>query len=529
MSAPPAWKRPPNAVSLLFLALLAAAYLSPPADLDFTWQIRTGEHIVRTGQLRPVETFSYTIAGRKVPDFEWLYEVGLYGVWSLFGPGGLKLLRTLCVGVPLVLVGLRLRRASVPWYGIALALLTAILVLAGSWNLRPMYCTTVGLLLVSGWLHDHCTGRRPLSWRLPVVMLLWANLHPGVITGQALLAGAIAWEWVNRRLRLNAPLSVEACRRLTVVGGLGLVATFLGPDPLERLLFPFQPELNHPIMRGFLEMRPSHTLLATPPYTAFLVYVVAALVLLTLVLRFRQYRLWEVALLAGVALLGNYAVRGLQDWLLVMLAVGLPHLAAILRSRTSPVLTRLDASCRGLFDAPAFRFQWFWPTAAFLLLAILSLVPPLSRAMPAHESSDWPVRAADWIETHGLRGRFFASPNDGAYLLWRMPQRARIYVDTRGFFFPPELLEDSHYLPQLGPDWPQRLRRVLEYGTDYFVLETNGTQGALWRVLEPVVPDPLYRDAAIVVLGAEQVVHGLAEGEVRRVVLGTEPALPPQR
>src|SRR5262249_45481878 len=52
MSEPRAWKRPPNAVSLLCLVLLAAAYFSPPADLDFTWQIRTGEHIVRTGQLR---------------------------------------------------------------------------------------------------------------------------------------------------------------------------------------------------------------------------------------------------------------------------------------------------------------------------------------------------------------------------------------------------------------------------------------------------------------------------------------------
>src|SRR5262249_15841070 len=154
--------------------------------------IRTGEHIFHTGQLRPVDSFSYTIAGRPVPDFEWLYEVALYGVWSALGHGGLKLMRTLCVGVPLVIVVLRLPREGVPWYGIALAQLTAVLVLVGSWNLRALYCTTVGLLLVSGWLHDHCTGKRPLPWLLPVVMLLWANLHPGVITGQGLLAGAIA-------------------------------------------------------------------------------------------------------------------------------------------------------------------------------------------------------------------------------------------------------------------------------------------------------------------------------------------------
>jgi hypothetical protein len=510
MSEPPAWKRPPNAVSLLFVVLLAATYFSPPADLDFGWQIRTGEEVVRTGQLRPGDTFSYTMTGRKVPDFEWLYNVGLYGVWSAFGAGGLRLLRTLCVGVPLVMVGLRLRREGVPWYGIALSLFTAVLVLAGSWNLRPLYCTTVGLLLVSGWLHDHCIGRRPLPWWLPAVLLLWANLHPGVIAGQGLVAGAIAWEWVNRRVRLNAPLSGGAFRRLAVVGGLGLAATFVSPDPLERLLYPFRAELQHPIVRGFLEMRPPHTLLATPPYSIVLVYVVAALVLLTLVPRFRQYRLWEVALLGGVALLGSYALRGVQDWLLVMLALGVPHLAEILRARNIPALGKVDAFCRGLFDAPSFRFQWFWPAAVFALLAGVSLVPPLGRTMPTYESPEWPAPAADWIEANGLSGRFFASPNDGAYLLWRFPEQARDYVDTRGFFFPPELIADSHYLPQLGTDWPQRLQRVLVFGTDYFVLETNGTQGELWRSLEPSIPDPPYRDGTRVILRADQAARALA-------------------
>ena len=70
---------------------------------------------------------------------------------------------------------------------------------------------------------------------------------------------------------------------------------------------------------------------------------------------------------------------------------------------------------------------------------------------------------------------------------------------------PPELLADSHYLPQLGPDWPQRLQRVLGYGTDYFMLETNGTQGELWRALAPSIPDPPYRDETRVILRADQV------------------------
>src|SRR5438034_1393558 len=124
-----------------------------------------------------------------------------------------------------------------------------------TWNLRPFYCTTIGLLLLSGWLHDHCAGRRRLSWEVPLLMLLWGNTHPGVITGQGLLAGAIAWEWLNRRLKVNPPLDSKACWRLTWFGGLGLLASLICPDPVGRLRYTFNPDLVHPIMRGFVEMQ----------------------------------------------------------------------------------------------------------------------------------------------------------------------------------------------------------------------------------------------------------------------------------
>src|SRR5262249_34353348 len=42
----------PNLLTLLFLLLLLAIYGRPFADLDFTWQVRTGGEIVRSGKLR---------------------------------------------------------------------------------------------------------------------------------------------------------------------------------------------------------------------------------------------------------------------------------------------------------------------------------------------------------------------------------------------------------------------------------------------------------------------------------------------
>src|SRR5271168_5209878 len=102
----------PNGFSLAVIGLLAANYFTTFGDLDFAWQIRTGEIIVRTGDLRPPDQFSYTLGGRDLPDFEWLYEVILWLTWDHFGYGGLKLLKTVLVAGSLLLVAWRLRVAG---------------------------------------------------------------------------------------------------------------------------------------------------------------------------------------------------------------------------------------------------------------------------------------------------------------------------------------------------------------------------------------------------------------------------------
>ena len=82
----------PNVLAVACITLLLANYFGSFADLDFAWQIRTGEQIVRHATLRPPEAFTYTIAGQSIPDFEWLYELILWAVWNGLGYGGLKLL-----------------------------------------------------------------------------------------------------------------------------------------------------------------------------------------------------------------------------------------------------------------------------------------------------------------------------------------------------------------------------------------------------------------------------------------------------
>src|SRR5207253_1063265 len=148
------------------------------------------------------------------------------------------------------------------------------------------------------------------------------------------------------------------------------------------------------------------------------------------VYRFRRYRLWELALLAGTALLGSIAYRSAQDFLLIWLTVGVPHLVALYREagprRVPSWLWRLERSAKRTLSAPAFRFQPGWALALLALLGIVSL----SNLVPRRDGIDWPIAAVDFMEREDITGNVFTDPNRGAYLVWRLgPERVRCYAD----------------------------------------------------------------------------------------------------
>lgn len=515
------WKRIlcPSVFSVVVLALLGINYFVPFGDLDYTWQIRRGEKVLATGELVPPDTFTYTIAGQRPPEFEEAYEVGLALLWRSLGYGGLKLLKTILVVLPLLLLAVRLRQLSVPWHHVYAAVGVAVIVLIPCWNLRPYYFTTLGLLVTTWMLQDHCWKQRPLPWFFPLVLFAWANLHPAVITGQALICGAIVWEWWNRRVCWNDPLNKAQCLRLTVVGGVALAVSFITPRPMERLLFPFAANIKHPVQKLFTEMQPAYSQLTNPSHLSlWLIYLLAFAVAVTVVRQFRTYRLWEIALLLGVTGLANLAVRGLQDWTYILLMVGVPHLSKLLREATprrvlaralmAPVL-RIDRSLKGIVASRVFRPNLAWPAVGFVALVAISCVPALSKEMPVQNAKEWPVAALDWCQRNEIHGNFFACPDYGTFIEWKLGDAGKAYTDTRGFSFTGELLEDSLLTPQLCVNWQDRLNRILTRGTDYFLLETTGSRGRLWSHLQKSIDAPLYLDHQSVLLSADQVKRAL--------------------
>ncbi|HEV8282495.1 MAG TPA: hypothetical protein VGQ02_11580, partial [Candidatus Limnocylindrales bacterium] len=206
----------------LFLAIMLpvlAATLAPMSSVDLSYQLRAGGDIIDTRSIPSVDTWTFTAAGVPWVDQQWGAQVVLTAVHRLGGWTGLVVLRALLTAVVVgATLAIALRRGLDPRVAAVLTLI-AFVVAAPAMALRPqlfgMACFAITLLFVA------LRREQPRGlWLVPVVVVLWANVHGSFILAPIILG--LAW---LEDLHDRDP----AARRTLLVGFVSVIAACLTP------------------------------------------------------------------------------------------------------------------------------------------------------------------------------------------------------------------------------------------------------------------------------------------------------------
>jgi hypothetical protein len=121
--------------------------------------------------------------------WEWLWEVGASWLHERWGLGGVTLVNLFLICLTFALLyRLVLRRCQNPIVSIGLTVLAA----SGStihWLARPHLITLLMTVIFMSILERVREGKTALLWWLPVLTVLWTNLHGGFFVGMILLGG----------------------------------------------------------------------------------------------------------------------------------------------------------------------------------------------------------------------------------------------------------------------------------------------------------------------------------------------------
>jgi hypothetical protein len=211
----PAW---PVVRSVIWL-IVAATIVPSQADPDLWGHVRFGLDLVRTRHFPSIDPYSFT---QDVPwvNHEWLSEVIMALSYRSGGPIALVLLKTLIAGSALALVARQFRNtAPLLIEAVTAVVLWASLPLIGT--IRPQLWTFLGIAILCAILLK--PSRRNLTW-MPLLFVVWANMHGGWIVGMAVL-----WLWAaGEVLRPESPDLDRST--IVVVVLLSALATLATPN-----------------------------------------------------------------------------------------------------------------------------------------------------------------------------------------------------------------------------------------------------------------------------------------------------------
>lgn len=453
---------------VLFMVL---AVMLPLSDPDYFWHLKAGEYIVSHRALPAGDVFSFTRSGQPWVLHEWLFEVILFGVFTAWGESGVRLLTAAFVVATLGLTySLTRRLGRSAFVASALAICGGIVFSAG-WTPRPQLVTYLFFALyLSILLGYKYHGLRRALFALPLLMLVWVNVHGGYVIGIALALLFTGAEWLVFCFGTTRdPVRKERLIQLTMVAAATTLASLANPEFIKHWLYPFQ-VLGMEANRYIQEWQ-------SPDFHQFghkMYLLLCAVFVLSYVYATRRADLTEL-LVPGFFLFNGF-ISGRHLPLAVLtvmpfiaLALGRGETAACTaRWRNSRLAHRYAATVGGGKQLGRAEGVLNW----VVLLAAgmgLWLFQPVFRANAEKQAERLPAGAADYVIKNRIQGKFNVY-GEGGYLIYRLGPERKVFIDGRVDVYGDRFFKDYIRIYTGKAEWKQAFER---HAIDYAILDKD--------------------------------------------------------
>jgi hypothetical protein len=401
--------------TLLFLTIIAACGLMPMQS-DTWWQLRAGRDMWLSQRVLLTDVYSHTAYGSFWPNHEWLAEVIYYAMYRLGGLPMVTLFATALIAGGWAITWRLTKgpvRGAFAWT--ALALVPASL----WWEPRPhafslLFVMTTVFLLV----------RRRYLW-LPLVFVVWANCHGGVLLGFVILAAGLGvGTLIAPRTWWRSALIGLGCVLAATATPLGLSFWTEIPKSLMRIhLYPID------------EWRRPHVMNLEVVFWLIAIAFCVAL--------FRKRHTLSGAA-AGDLTLYACGLAVLPTAMLAVRNVG-PFLMIAVPAMTSLVLVGRGPAARR--ERPLLNLGVMAAAALAVTMAIVwayrNEIPHLHWA---------PVPASALVALGQCPDNLYNRYDEGGYLVWFAPDR-KVFLDGRQDPYPPDLIREQIRMETDGGDY----------------------------------------------------------------------------
>lgn len=421
-----------------------------PLDSDLWWHLRAGETSLEQAKPLVTDVFSYTHQGEQWVNHSWLAQVFFDVVNKGAGFLGIALLVALAACSSLLFVYLQFE-GTAPFLKAALLILGAI-VSSFVWSARPQVLSLV-LFSLLGWVLYRFRERNFHDlWVLPLIFILWSNLHGGYSLGFILIGLYIAGELFEYILPGEPGERMPWEKILTLVGWSVIAgfAVLINPNGLNMWKIPFQT-----VGVGVLQQLIDEW--ASPDFHDIGQQSALWLMFLTIfAFCFSKRRVSgrDFTLFLGFTALALLARRNFGPFALAVVPICFRHLKDVaLRIRTTIS-----------FDAHFGEKKW-QKVINLSLVGILGIVAvgkiyavTYPSLIDAYIRIEYPKGAVQWIQENQPEGQILSEYNWGGFLIYYLPQYP-VFVDGRTDLYGDQGIGEWIDLLQANPGWQEDLKK----------------------------------------------------------------------
>jgi hypothetical protein len=448
-------------------------------DAGTGFHIRTGQYVIANVTIPRYDLFSQVTPPLPWFAHEWLSGVIMALVHQIFGLTGIVLFFSFLISLTYFLLFKFVRSDGANIIVCSLVIFLAAASSTLHWLARPHIFTLILTLLWYCVLEAYQYRNKNYLFLLPLIMLLWVNLHGGFLIGFVFLAIYLCGN-AGGALFLSAP-EHELCRQkfwaLTYTAFGCLLFSLVNPHGYDALLFPFKLVSDQPLVDMIMEHRSANFHESMP--FKYLLFLTIAILALTRA----KVNLIELSLVLLFTYMALYSVRHIPLFAIIVTPILVRHTDLILQKADGKLIDWFRNRSQNLAFIDGQLQGYIWPILALLAVSILAGIQLIRFNF---DRTRMPVAAVDFLKREKIKGNMFNPEQFGDYLIYAAWPQYKVSVDGRIDMYGADRMKEYMKVAMVQPGWKDVLAK---YDVNFVFYNVNSPISLLlaqrddWRLV----------------------------------------------
>ncbi|MEW5802231.1 MAG: tetratricopeptide repeat protein [bacterium] len=420
----------------LFICLLTLALalnISQMSNNDIWMHLKNGELILKGRHFLYTDTYSFRTIGMPWVNHEWLAGVIYYLLFQIGAVNALIFFKAFMVMILTVFMVATCRLTKDRWSVLYPIIVFTLFNAAVRFLSRPHMFTEMFVPIFFYILFAYKYRHKDYLWWLPVLSLLWVNIHGGFVVGMGIITLFAFFETsrtiVNRHWSFvqSDILSISRLKKLWIIWLISGMVLSINPHGINIYTYPFELTTKKIFMSQIYEWQPpfkSQTFMASYAFVYFIIWM--ALLGISFLLDWKHFDITNAALSALFLTMSLKMHRNITTFALAtapIMCLNFDRFIDFVLNKKGMIKT--DILCKVIIliiaiglTAMTFQYGYFYRKGS-------------RKAFGLGVASNMPVEAVRYIKKNHIKGNCFNPYTYGTYIVHELYPETRVVMDSR--------------------------------------------------------------------------------------------------